>query len=523
MIKFIKKKKVLLLILLLAALLRFWDLSSIPPHLRNDEAALGYNAYSILKTGRDEHGEFLPLIFQSFGDWKMGLYVYLTVPFVALLGLSELAVRFPSAILGVISVWLIYEIVFKMFVSQKIALISALIFSISPVMLAFSRGAWEVNAALTITLLAILCFHKAIAGKKMYLLFSAFFFGLTLLTAHSAKLLSPLIALILFVTYFGRVKKISLKWISAAILIALFFIVPVWLGFSQGKFTRITTLNIFSYYSDPSVIFKSLANRWFSVYSLSALFIKGDLNPQHSAPNMGPLLLMDSLFLLLGITRLIRKGTRDQNIFIWSSLFVLSLPSVLTIENLNFERILPMFIPLIIIISIGVETVFESFKKIKALILIILIFYLLNFLYFMDAYFIHGPKKNDAWQYGYKQIVESITPIESSYKNIIVQQSLEQPYIFFLFYQKFNPFVYQSLVGNVFIRNKEGKDMGLVSGIDNIKFEDIDWKSKLPEKNTIYVLPSFKFEEQSKFFKGYTVVNEIKDLNGFPRFKIIKI
>jgi 4-amino-4-deoxy-L-arabinose transferase-like glycosyltransferase len=88
----------LLAIICVAALLRFYHLSTVPPHLTPDEASLGYNAYSILKTGKDEYGQSLPIIFKSFGDYKPGLYVYATVPFVAVFGLNEFAVRAASAI-----------------------------------------------------------------------------------------------------------------------------------------------------------------------------------------------------------------------------------------------------------------------------------------------------------------------------------------------------------------------------------------------------------------------------------------
>ena len=109
----------LFIILLLAAVLRLWNLSSIPPGLTPDEASLGYNAYSILKTGKDEYGQVLPVIFKSFGDYKPGLYVYLTVPFVALFGLTELAVRLPSAMAGIFAAWLLYKIVELLFAKQN--------------------------------------------------------------------------------------------------------------------------------------------------------------------------------------------------------------------------------------------------------------------------------------------------------------------------------------------------------------------------------------------------------------------
>ena len=84
-------KKLLILITLSALALRLYRPNY--PSLLWDEAALGYNSYSILKTARDEYGTLLPLIFKSFGDYKPGLYVYLTLPFVATLGLTPLAIR----------------------------------------------------------------------------------------------------------------------------------------------------------------------------------------------------------------------------------------------------------------------------------------------------------------------------------------------------------------------------------------------------------------------------------------------
>src|SRR3989338_4060059 len=106
-------KRILLIaaIFLLALALRTVNLGDHPPGLTWDEAGLGYNAYSILKTGRDEFGVPFPLIFKSFGDYKPGIYIYLIVPFIALFGLTELAVRLPSAILGSLAVVGVYFLI----------------------------------------------------------------------------------------------------------------------------------------------------------------------------------------------------------------------------------------------------------------------------------------------------------------------------------------------------------------------------------------------------------------------------
>ena len=140
-----------------------------------DEASLGYNAYSILKTGRDEYGTFLPIIFKSFGDYKPGLYVYLCLPFVYLFGLNDLSVRLPSIILGsllpIILYFLIKEINPK---AQKAAIISSLITVFNPYNIHFSRGAWETNILTFELVLASYLFFKYI-NKKKYKIFTYFF------------------------------------------------------------------------------------------------------------------------------------------------------------------------------------------------------------------------------------------------------------------------------------------------------------------------------------------------------------
>src|SRR3990167_298536 len=113
-----KEKILIVLILVLAFAVRFYMLSSLPA-LNADEAAIGYNAYSLLKTGRDEHGNSWPVHFQSFNDYKPGLYFYIVLPFVSILGLNEWAVRIPGAALGVATVFVIWLLVRELFPQKK--------------------------------------------------------------------------------------------------------------------------------------------------------------------------------------------------------------------------------------------------------------------------------------------------------------------------------------------------------------------------------------------------------------------
>ena len=71
-----KHKYLLFLIIILALILRFYQLGRTPVSLEWDEVAIGYDAYSILKTGRDQYGKFLPLTFRSLDDYKPPIYEY---------------------------------------------------------------------------------------------------------------------------------------------------------------------------------------------------------------------------------------------------------------------------------------------------------------------------------------------------------------------------------------------------------------------------------------------------------------
>src|SRR5690349_428242 len=134
-----KEKILLIFIILLAIILRFYALGSNPPSLDWDEASQGYNAYSILKTGKDEYGNFLPIAIRSFDDYKPPVYTYLIIPSVAVFGVTPFAVRFPAAFFGSLCIIFVYllarymeENVFGKKKIHPIALLSAFFLAISP-------------------------------------------------------------------------------------------------------------------------------------------------------------------------------------------------------------------------------------------------------------------------------------------------------------------------------------------------------------------------------------------------------
>lgn len=548
------KNKIVLLVVFLAAVLRLWNLGGNPPHMTPDEAALGYNAYSILKTGKDEYGEFLPVIFKSFGDYKPGLYVYLTVPSVSFFGLTEFAVRFPSALAGVVSVWLIYLIVRSLFADKRLLpVISAFVMAINPWSIYFSRGAWEVNVALTLTLAGIYLFLRSFEKPKL-IIFSSLFFALTLITYQGAKLSTGIVVLILLFIYWKKIVSIKSKYIFLSGILGILVSLPILFSLFQGKAGRLEVFSVFSYprpkeyleeflskggedvgslsyyvfHSETLNFTRGVLGRYFNHFSARFLFFEGDwANPRHSAPNHGMLLLSDILFLMIGITALLRYGIKKETLFVWAWLILSPLPSVLSRDQVHAIRSFNLAVPLSIVISLGLYNML-TFVKTKKFRLVGYVFvisiYSLSLTYFFDAYFVHLPRHDSKyWEYGYREIVEIITPIQNNYRQIKVQQSFAQPYIYFLFYQKYDPEKYQRQAE---LAESEYKgDVGYVENLDNICFCPIDWSVNRGESGTLFVGDTIRIPpEDSKSEELFKEIAEIKYLNGRDTsFRIIEV
>ncbi|MBU0572833.1 glycosyltransferase family 39 protein [Patescibacteria group bacterium] len=545
--KLLNKKNIIFVILLLASVLRLWNLGSTPPHLAPDEASLGYNAYSILKTGKDEYGKIMPIIFKSFGDFKPGLYVYLTVPAVAVLGLTEFAVRLPSAAFGILAVFLMYMIGLQFFKDKKIALVSSFLLAINPWHIHFSRGAWEINVSLTLTLLGIYFFVKAIEKQK-HLFYSAFFFALTLITYQGAKLSTAIVLVVLGIIYFKDVIKFEKKTLATAFLIGLLVSLPILLGFFQGKTGRLEVFSVFSYprptdyiqqfldqgeekigglsyylfHSEGVNFTRGVLGRWFNHFTGRFLFFEGDWqNPRHSAPYTGMFIFTDLLLIISGFIVLVRSRSKES-IFIFLWLLLAPLPAALSRDQVHAVRSYNMVIPLVLMSSFGLLFLFNKIVKHKKIILGgLAVIYLLNYVYYLDAYFVHLSKHDSkCWEYGYKQIVGTVTPIQSNYETIKVQQSYAQPYIYFLFYQKYSPAKYQAQAK---LKESAVGDVGQVERLDNIYFAPIDWSVNRGEKGSLFVADTIRIPvEDSSDPEQFKLIKEINYLNTNPAFRIIE-
>ncbi|HRS23198.1 MAG TPA: phospholipid carrier-dependent glycosyltransferase, partial [Candidatus Woesebacteria bacterium] len=126
-------RQAFILILLLAAFLRLYQLDKFPVSLNWDEISHSYNAYSILKTGKDQWGTKMPIFnFRAYGDYPTTLNMYLTIPWVKFLGLNAWSTRLPSAICGIVIVIFAYLITESLLKNKLISLSVMFLAAISP-------------------------------------------------------------------------------------------------------------------------------------------------------------------------------------------------------------------------------------------------------------------------------------------------------------------------------------------------------------------------------------------------------
>jgi len=458
------KKLVLISIILLASFLRLYKLGSTPPSLYWDEASLGYNAYSILKTARDEHAKFLPLTnFAAFGDYKPPGYIYAAVPSVAIFGLTEFAVRLPSAFFGISTVIICYLLVKKLFQNEAIAIIASLFLAISPWHLQFSRGAFEGNLGLFFSVLGVYLFVKFATEKPIYLILSVLSFLLAMYTFTGQRLFVPFILIILFFQF----KKQIISNLKIITICSIAFLILFWPLFKFAAFTiegksRFDEVTIFKDLKpiDDSISFRQkdhfswwaniIHNRrvffayeylthYFDAFNPSFLFARGDVNPRLSIQDIGELYYYDLPLILAGIYFLFSKKEKFRFLILgWLLISPLGPATAReTPHALRMIHILPTFQ---ILSAYGIYNLYRIIKIKRLLIGASTLFLIFSLSYYLHIYYQHWPQNySGEWQYGYKQAVEIVKLQYDEVDQIIVTRNLGRPYIYFLFYMYYDP------------------------------------------------------------------------------------
>lgn len=452
-----------------AVFMRFYQLTKNPVSYSMDEVAFGYNAYSVLKTGHDEHGEFLPLAFKSVGDYKPPVDVYVMVPFVAAFGLSEISVRFPLALYGVLTVIAVIFLIKRLGFRWRSALFAGFWLSVLPWHVDFSRSGVGASGSLFFLVFGILMFLYWIIRleNKWFAFFSAVSFSLSVWGYHAERVFIPLLVIFLFLfldwkkIFTDKKYKASL-WVFV-LTVALFAIPFLKLTFfstaiaeraastsilressliqslHQGLYTNIAQRILDN---DVFIIFRHWVGKYLNYFDFRFWFLKGLQFTPPGYPDMGLMYAVDLPLFLYGIYSLVRsKNTFAKKLALFW-FFAGPLSASFTMNEQHPLRALTWLPFFVIIMAASAENIFGRTKKIwfGFVYLILLVF---SVFYFGDIYLNQFPYfYSESWQYGYKQIAVYACDHLNDYDKILVSDTFGStgpintgtPPLYFLFY-----------------------------------------------------------------------------------------
>jgi hypothetical protein len=513
----IKRSWAIISIVILASFLRFYQITTIPVSLFGDELDVGYHAYSILKTGEDYYGNFMPLHFHSIAEWRTPLYLYASVPTVALFGISPLGVRLPAALFGIFGVLGFYLLI-KEILTYNIkpgnkhprALLGALIIAISPWHLQYSRAGFEVTMLLTFLIFGLYFFLKSFKDVK-FLWVSVLLLTLTPWIYSTAKLFTPLLLIILFIIWRKEINLFSLESKIKAIIVGLIVGLPIaYSTFFGGGAERAAYTSIFT---DPTVapeigvsrsldakmrgentlgltptffdravhnkvvsISKTFINNYLEAFSTEFLFVEGDPNLRHSPKGIGQFFRIDFLALVLGLLLFFKSSQHIKiKMLILSWILLGALPSALTRDGGNHAtRLILMLPPMAFLISYGV---IESYRQLATRFRIFFIFtyfltLALSFIFYLHNYYVHYPWDSERWwHYGFEESVKTIKSIDKDFDKVIISMSGEPAWIFFGSWYEYDPSIWHNEfpIGN----DGELSGFGKVSHIGKFYFSAV--------------------------------------------------
>ena len=501
-------------ILITALLLRVVFIGSIPSGLFTDEASNAYDAYSILHTLRDQYGEFLPWYFKSANDYREGLYTYLMVPFIKLFGLTTFGARITSAVIGTLTVFIVYHLAKEIF-NQKIGLLSALFLAILPWHIHFSRVTFRAILVPCLFCLSLLLFFKSFKQPK-WLVASSLLFCISIYTYNSSRVFIPLFLLGLGAIYWEHLWKNRYYTTWALIAFSILFIPQITYQLSPEGMARANTVGI-------QTDFNKIVSDYFSYFSLDFLFFEGDPSPRHKINNMAGLYSFQIPLILAGLLLLIKEKTYHKWIlYIWLVLYPIPAAFISPESAVRTLVVTPLF-AIISGYAVGKITDFSQGIWKKAAIFLLMGVMFANLVIYSQRYVFEYPRwHTDVWL---STLGETISYAEkTSYECIVYSDHVYGTYAYIMipFFAQMPPSQYQQYGVDV-VQNK--LDMG------RWKIKDLE---KLETLNTscLYLLYGESDRDNPKGEDGEIIENKgyqekfihsFKDLNDVERYRLVEI
>jgi len=559
------RKCIIVCIFILAFFLRFNKLNTLPPGLGSDEVSVAYNAYSVVLTGRDEHGRLLPVYFEALGDQKLPVIIYLTGPSIRLFGMTSLGARFPYAFLGSLTVVILFYLVKQGIRDEKekktwLPEISALLLAINPWHLYHSRAVYEVCIGLFFLTLAFYCFLRALKSRLWFFLTITSFF-LAFYTYSMTRLLSPLLFVFFVIIYRSALCKFSRKTIFFALMYGFIFLLPFLITFfdpggisapqqaiiitSSYVTGRLVEFRSYILNSPVAILGPLLFNRPFLIGYEYLKNILTALSPQfYFVTGAGPggagigttgqFYLIEIIGLFVGLVacwKEIRRGNHFfQLLFGWMVITILCASLTINPPDSYAGRAHFLISPTIIFIALGWLTLYGNLKKrgkrvSYGLVCILIMCYLWLAAYYFSAYYFRFPIiYAHAWEAEAKSLFDYLSSVEKDTDYIVITKTEKSMYAFLLFYQQIPP---QDVWNNLVRYPADSEGWRRAKSFKKYQFRPIDWeKDTKPWVNAVLVAEGGEYPDRQTVTKEiyyptlYTVFPRGKDILAFPEKRV---
>lgn len=510
-------------IFLVTAWMRFFHLGNLPAGFTWDEAFLGYVGKMVWLTGADEHLNRFPVVFQSFGDYKAPLAVYISGFFTSIFGLNEWAVRLPFALAGVLTVAAVGVIVWKVFRNAWLGLLGAWLLAITPWHIVLSRVGFESGLALfsfAMLITSWLFLRDTVSEYRWRVLAWATLVVSTvsgLYVYHSTKIVFPLTFTLIGTfelcthrTWWVRQWKLLL----GSMFVGTLLLLPLlWTTFTGNGATRAEQTLIFSQAESVTQAIRLFLNN-VAIHLSPAFLVQGQTPTlRHGLGDRGVfysaqvvLLGVGALFTLARpIEQYLKKKRRPwfSHLFpfavksqesngavpswIWLVLFFICLlPAALGFEVPHANRALLAILPAILLMVTAVRE-FElelpgiAFPLAAAAILLVMVLEWASFWKIYTTEYLL--RSSTDWLDGYEQVADFLYPYTLKNSKILMTKAYGEPEVFFGFYWKTPVQQYQSeRIPNVTFGSLEQFD---AQQFDIIVTETEDTTRQLPLINTI--------------------------------------
>lgn len=427
-------------VFILGLILRVYTLDKNPPGFFCDEAAIGYDAYKILQTGKDQYGVPFPIFFRSLGDYKPPLAIYSTIPFIKIFGLTETGARLQSVFYGMLTLVLLF-LIGKEMISITFGVWAMLMGAIMPWLIHYNRVAFDYTIYIAFFLLVIYLFLKA-KTNRVYIIPAFVTSAITIYTYQPAKLLAPLLLFGLMIIFIKSLLAHKKETILGLILFFLFSL-PFLLNIRSGD--ALVRYNLLSVFSTEKPLIKASVN-YFTQLSPTYLFTEGEPTfiTRHFINGFNPLLLVTAPFLLTGFIYVLKslKQQYAQILLFWTIIYPIA--GALTKEGPFTGRDFIGAPLAALIIALGILKIVEYLAKIisnrflsQLATLFIALSLFINLLIFTDFYFNKYPLYSAdlfGWQYGAREIVTYFAKVENDFDELIMSPDFNSPEIFLKFY-----------------------------------------------------------------------------------------